>query len=126
MRKWIAILVTLLTSISITGISFIDDLMITRVVAGLVSAAFLIVGVLYKIGVIDGKRKGQDAFKGVFIILLIFAFVIYLEIRKFQEWAFSWPLAVKIIVPSALGFLLTVMIALMIYDRIKNSDKYEE
>lgn len=125
MKKWIAILLTLFTSISITGLSFIDNLILNKIIAALVAAAFSIVGLLYKLGVIDGKDEGSEAFKGVFIILLIGALVIYLGIRKFQEWVLSWPLAVKIIVPSVLGILFIGAIVWAIYDYVNNSDQYD-
>ena len=67
MKKWIAILITLFTSISITVLSFIDNLILNRIIAITVAVSFSIVGVLYKLGVIDGKDEGQDAFKGVFL-----------------------------------------------------------
>lgn len=126
MRKWIAILLTLLTSLSVTGLSFIDNLILDRIIAGLVAISFSLVGLLFKFGVIDGKREGQDAFRGVFVILLIGTLIIYLGIRKFQEWVMSWSLAVKIIVPSALGLLFIGAIVWAIHDYANNSDQYND
>ncbi len=126
MRKWIAILLTLLTSLSVTGLSFIDNLILDRIIAGLVAISFSLVGLLFKFGVIDGKREGQDAFRGVFVILLIGTLIIYLGIRKFQEWVMSWSLAVKIIVPSALGLLFIGAIVWAIHDYANNSDQYDD
>lgn len=126
MRKWIAILLTLLTSLSVTGLSFIDNLILDRIIAGLVAISFSLVGLLFKFGVIDGKREGQDAFRGVFVILLIGTLIIYLGIRKFQEWVMSWSLAIKIIVPSALGLLFIGAIVWAIHDYANNSDQYND
>ncbi len=126
MKKWIAILITLFTSISITGLSFIDNLILNRIIAIIVAVSFSIVGVLYKLGAIDGKDEGQDAFKGVFVVLLICALVIYLEIRKFQEWVISWPLATKIIVPSVLGVMFIGFLVWSILDYVNNSDQYDD
>lgn len=125
MKKWIVILLTLFTSISITGLSFIDNLILNRIIAILVAFAFFFVGILYKFGFIIGKEEGQEAFKGVLIVLLIFAFVIYLGIRKFQNWVLLWPLALKIIVPSVLGLVFICVIIGAIYDYINNSDQYD-
>lgn len=126
MRKWIAILLTLLTSLSVTGLLFIDNLILDRIIAGLVAISFSLVGLLFKFGVIDGKREGQDAFRGVFVILLIGTLIIYLGIRKFQEWVMSWSLAVKIIVPFALGLLFIGAIVWAIHDYANNSEQYND
>ena len=125
MKKWIAILLILFTSISITELSFFDNIILNRIIAILVAVAFSLVSLLYKLGVIDGKDEGSEAFKGVFIILLIGALVIYLGIRKFQEWVLSWLLAVKIIVPSVLSILFIGTIVWAIYDYVNNGDKYD-
>lgn len=126
MKKWIAILITLFTSISITGLSFIDNLILNKIIAIIVAVSFSIVGILYKSGVIDGKDEGQDAFKGVFFVLLICALVIYLGIRKFQEWVISWPFAAKIIVPSVLGAMFIGFLVWSIFDYVNNSEQYDE
>ena len=126
MKKWIVLLIFLLTSISITGFSYIDNLILDRVIAGLVALSTFIVGLLYKLGIIDTKREGSDAFKGVFVVLIIVALVTYLGIRKFQEWVLSWPLFVKILVPSVMGLMIIGIIAIAIYDYLKNSDNYDD
>lgn len=122
MKKWIALLVFLLTSISITGLSLIDNLILARIVASLVSIAFFIVSLMYKIGVIDSKSEGSKAFKGVFVILLILALTIYLGIRRFQEWFLTSPMYVKIIIPSVLGLLIIGVIILIIHDHFINEE----
>ena len=126
MKKWIVLLMFLLTSISITGISYIDNLILDRVIAGLVALSTFIVGLLYKLGIIDTKRDGSDSFKGVFVVLLIVALVTYLGIRKFQEWVLVWPLFVKIIVPSVMGLMIIGIIVIVIYDYLRNCDNYDD
>ena len=101
MKRWIAILLTLFTCIRITGLSFVDNLILNRIITIIVVVSFSIVDALYKLGVIDGK----DAFKGVFVVFLICALFLYLGIRKFQEWVISKSLQAKIIV----SFILDVM-----------------
>ena len=124
MKKWMALLLFLVTSISITGFSFIDNLILDRVIAGLATASFILVGLLYEFGVIDSKSEGSEAFKGVFVILLILALIIYLGIRKFQEWVLLWPLYVKILVMGGLGLLVVGVIVWAIYDYFVNEDRY--
>lgn len=122
MKKWIVLLIFLLTSISITGFSYIDNLILDRVIAGLVALSTFIVGLLYKLGIIDTKREGSDAFKGVFVVLLIVALVTYLGIRKFQEWVLLWPLFVKILVPSVMGLVIVCVIVLVIHDYLNDNN----
>ena len=122
MKKWIVLLIFLLTSISITGFSYIDNLILDRVIAGLVALSTFIVGLLYKLGIIDTKREGSDAFKGVFVVLLIVALVTYLGIRKFQEWVLSWPLFAKILVPSVMGLMIVGVFALVVHDCLNDNN----
>lgn len=100
------LLVTLITSLSITGISFLDDKIwnIVMVIVGVV--AYAIVGGLYSIHAISGKQAGKGAYAAVFIILLLLGYCVYQGIIKLQLWILSWPLAVKIIVPSIMALLI--------------------
>jgi len=125
MKKWIAVLIILLTSVSITGFSYIDNLILDRVIAGLVAVSTFIVGLLYKFGILYTRRDGSDTFKGVFIMLLIISLVMYLGIRKFQEWVLAWPQFVKIIVPLVMGLMIISIILLAIYDHSKKCDNYD-
>ena len=126
MKKWIAVLIFLLTSVSITGVSYIDSLILDRVIAGLVAVSTFIVGLLYKFGILNTKREGSDAFKGVFIMLLIVSLVMYLGIRKFQELVLVWPQFVKIIVPLVIGLMIIGIIVIAICDHFKKSDNYDD
>ena len=122
MKKWIAVLMFLVTGITITGVSFIDNIIISRIIACIVAIAFFIVGIFFKIGIIDSKSDGSNAFKGVFVILLILALIIYLGIRRFQDWFLTSPMYVKIIIPSVLGLLIIGVIGLIIYDHFINDE----
>ena len=110
MKRWIAMLLTLFTCISITGLSFVDNLILNRIITIIVAASFSIVDALYKLGVIGGK----DTFKGVFVIFLICALFLYLGIRKFQEWVISRFLQAKIIV----SFVLDVCLFELLFGKI--------
>lgn len=122
MRRLGILLGFLLTSITITGVSFIDNLILSRIVASLATISVLIVGIFYKIGIIDSKSEGSKAFDGVFVILLFLALIIYLGIRKFQEWFLTSPMYVKIIIPSVLGLLIIGIIILIIYNHFTNDE----
>lgn len=94
------LLITLITSLSITGISFLDDKIWNLVMAIVGVVAYAIVGGLYSIHAISGRQAGKEAYAAVFIILLLLGYCVYQGIIKLQQWIFSWPLALKIIVPS--------------------------
>lgn len=119
------LLVLLITSFSITGISFLDDKIWNLVMAIVGVVAYAIVGGLYSIHAISGKHAGKEAYAAVFIILLIVGYCVYQEIIKFQQWILSWPLAVKIIVPSIMALLIAGTIALLIVKLKKASLKEE-
>lgn len=76
--------------------------------------AYSIVGILYSLKFISGSSNGSKAYLVVFIILFLIGVIIYREILSFQSWILSWPLAVKIIVPTVLGILTIGTIILMI------------
>ena len=123
MKKWIGVLLFLFTSISITGLSFLDNLVLNKIIAILATIAFGIVGCLYRGGFIDGRSEGSKAFKVVFVILLLFALIVYLGVRRFQEWSLTWPLYVKIIVPSALALLFAGILIMAVLDYLNNEDQ---
>jgi len=114
------LIVTLVTSLTITGISFLDDQIwnIVMVIVGLV--AYGIVGLLFSIGLISGKKAGKEAYAAVFIILLILGYCVYEGIISFQQWIVSWPLMVKILIPSIIGFLLIGTIAIFVINKRKS------
>lgn len=115
----IGFLVFLVSCITITGLSFVDNLIIDRIIAGLGAAAFGIVHLLYQMGLIRGKQQGSDAFKFIFGSLLILVLLIYLGIRKLQEWISMWPLFVKILVPSVFGFLVILIVLSIVFSKKK-------
>ena len=100
MKKLNALLVFLISSIAITGISFIDGKIwdIVFIVVGLI--AYSIVGFLFSIGVLSTRQNGKDAYMLVFFLLILGGFGVYKLLEMARNWILSWPLFVKIMVPS--------------------------
>ena len=100
MKKLNALLVFLISSIAITGISFIDGKIwdIVFIVLGLI--AYSIVGFLFSIGVLSTRQNGKDAYMLVFFLLILGGFGVYKLLEMARNWILSWPLFVKIMVPS--------------------------
>lgn len=118
-----ALLIVLVTSVTITGISFLDDKIWNIIVAVIGVIAYGIVGLLYSIHLIDGKQEGKTAYVAVFIILIIIGFLIYQGILKVEQWILSWPIAVKIIVPTVMGLLIVGTITLLVIGNKKKHIK---
>ena len=66
MRKLNALLVFLISSLAITGISFVDGKVwdVIFLVVGMI--AYAIVGIIFSIGILHGKQAGKDAYALVF------------------------------------------------------------
>lgn len=123
-----SILIVLITSISITGISFLDDKIWNIIIAVIGVIAYGIVGLLYSIHLIDGKQEGKTAYAAVVIILITIGFLIYQGIIMVEQWILSWPVAVKIIVPTIMGLLIVGTIILLVIEKKKKTNirKQEE
>lgn len=114
------LIVFLVASLAITGISYLDDSLWNLIMLIVGMTAYAIVGVLYSIRAISGSRTGKEAYAVVFILLLFLGYCIYQGIIKLQVWIVSWPLAVKIIVPSLLLlFLIILLISIKRESRIE-------
>ena len=126
MKKINALLVFLISSLTITGISFIDGKVwdIIFLVVGLV--AYAIVGILFSIGILSTKKQGSDAYALVFFLLLLGGYGVYKALEALRNWILSWPLAAKIAVPSAIGATIMVGIVLTIRYAIKNKEKLKK
>ncbi len=103
MKKYIALLTFLISSLTVTGISFVDGKIwdIVFLVIGMI--AYAIVGVLFSIGVLHGKQAGKDAYVFVFLLLLLGGYGFYKLLELIRNWILSWPLFVKIMVPSLIA-----------------------
>ena len=126
MKKINALLVFLISSLIITGLSFIDGKIwdVIFLVIGLV--AYAIVGILFSIGILSTRKQGSDAYALVFFLLLLGGYGVYKALEALRKWILSWSLAAKIAVPSALGTAIIVGIILTIRYSIKNKDKLKK
>lgn len=115
------LLIVLITSTAITGISFLDDKIWNVLIAVIGVIAYGIVGLLYSVHLIDGKQNGKTVYVAVFIILIIIGFLIYQGIIKVEQWIFSWPLAVKIIVLTIMVLFIVGTVVLLIIGKKKKS-----
>ncbi len=116
-----SLLVFLITSLTITGISFFDDKIWNIIIAAIGVAAYGIVGLLYSLHLISKSSEGKTAYLFVFIALLIIGYLVYNGILKFEEWVFSWPLYVKIIVPTI--FVIGIISIVIFIIKFSKKDK---
>ena len=120
------ILTTLITSLAITGISCLDDKIWNIIMLILGMLAYSVVGVLFSFGLIHGKNAGKEAYAFVFIILLLLGYCVYIGIVAVQNWIISWPLYVKIIVPSLLFAATIIIIVQLLKKHKENNREYEK
>lgn len=118
------LLVTLITSLSITGISFLDDKVWNIVIAIVGVVTYAIVGGIYAIHEISGKQDAKEAYAAVFIILLLLGYCVYQGIIKLQLSILSLPVAVKIVVPVIIAIAIFGLVVLLVIKerRIKHAD----
>lgn len=116
-----SLLVFLITSLTITGISFFDDKIWNIIIAAIGVAAYGIVGLLYSLHLISKSSEGKTVYLFVFIALLIIGYFVYKGILKFEEWVFSWPLYVKIIVPTI--FVICIISIVIFIIKFSKKDK---
>ena len=121
MKKLNALLVFLISSLAITGVSFIDGKIwnVIFLVVGMI--AYAIVGILFSIGVLHGKEAGKDAYAFVFFLLILAGYGVYKGLEKLRLWILAWPLVVRIIVPIMIALLIGALITLIIIKRKRNN-----
>lgn len=114
MRKLNALLVFLISSLAIIGISFIDDQIwnVIFLIVGMVTYA--IVGFMFSIGFLHGKQAGKEAYAFVFFLLLLGGYAVYKGLEQLKLWVLTWPLFVKILVPSIIGLGVIAVVILII------------
>ena len=120
MKKITALLMFLVSSLAITGVSFIDGKIWDTVFVLIGMIAYTLVGVLFSIGILSTKQQGRDAYVLVFFLLIVGGFGIFKLLTIIRSWIISWPLVVKIVVPSAVGAMIIVSILFAIRYVIKN------
>lgn len=108
------LLVTLITSLSITGISYLDDKIWNIVLLVIGMTTYSIVGILFSIGLLHGKKAGKEAYGAIFIILLLLGYGVYCGIVNLQKWILSWALWIKITVPAILIAIIVIAIVLIV------------
>ena len=114
MRKLNALLVFLISSLAIIGISFIDDQIwnVIFLIVGMVTYA--IVGFMFSIGFLHGKQAGKEAYAFVFFLLLLGGYAVYKGLEQLKLCVLTWPLFVKILVPSIIGLGVIAVVVLII------------
>lgn len=126
LAPYVSSIIVLVSSISVTGISFIDSA-IWKMVIGIIGAvAYGFVGILFEFGVIKTKQEGREARLGTILFFLITGFFVYEGMLKVQEWFLSWALGWKITFFSVLGLLLAVVIVCLILSKISAKNKNGE
>ena len=123
MKKINALLVLLISSLAITGMSFIDGKIwdIIFIVTGMI--AYALVGGLFSLGIIFTKQQGKDAYAFVFFLLILGEYAVYKILEALRNWILSWPLVVRIAVPVVIGSGIIVGIVFVIRYAIKNKEK---
>ena len=108
------LLVTLITSLSITGVSYLDDKIWNIILLVIGMSTYSIVGVLFSFGLLHGKNAGKDAYVAIFVLLLLLGYGVYCGIVNLQKWILGWALWVKILIPSLLVAAIIATIVLMV------------
>lgn len=114
MKKLNALLVFLISSLTITGLSFIDDKIWNAIFLVVGMIAYVIVGIMFSFGILHGKQAGKDAYALVFFLLLLGGYAVYKGLELLKLWALSWPPFVKILVPSTIGLCIVGVVILII------------
>lgn len=115
MKKWVLIISSIITSLSITGIGFIDNLIWDKIMAITITVASGIVGILYSFGFLSKRGSGAKAYAAILLILLCAEFYIYKKIIDLQNWIISWDLWIKILVPAVIGLCFVGIIIWISY-----------
>ena len=113
------LLITLITSLSITGISYLDNKIWNIIMLIIGMLAYSAVGVLFLFGLIHGKNAGKEEYAFVLIILLILGYCVYCGIVAIQNWIITWHLSVKIIVPSLISVAIIIISIFYLLKNIK-------
>ncbi len=123
MKRLNALLVFLISSLAITGVSFIDGKIwdVIFLIVGMI--AYAIVGILFSIGALHGKEAGKEAYAFVFFLLLLAGYGVYKCLEHLRLWILAWPLIVKIIVPAVVALCIVGVIILIVFKRRKSKNE---
>ena len=122
-KGFVSLIVALVGTISITGISLLDSSFWNLLFRVLGMIAYGIVGILYAIGAISTKKEGSEAFWKTLAILIILGFFVYEGIERVQNWFLSWTLGWKIAFFSVLGAILLFIVFLLIKSKVSLQDE---
>lgn len=125
MKKYLTLLILLFSSITITGLSFIDGKLWNIIFAGIGFLSYEIVGIMFSFGLIKSKRAGGKAYVFIMIILLLTGFAFYQQLIKFQTCILFLPLFWKILVPTTLWILTLGALILVIIHWNKEKNYYD-
>ena len=117
MKNFKSLLFFLISNISITGISFVDGRIwdVIFVIVGMV--AYSIVGWMFSINLIVGKKAGKDAFTFVSIGLVLIGYEFYKFLVKVRVWILDLPFYFKITVLALLLIALILVVLRKILSR---------
>lgn len=124
-KGFVRLIVALVGTISITGISLIDSNFWNLVFRILGMIAYGIVGLFYSLGLISTKKEGREAFWKTLLVLIILGFFVYEGIVRVQNWFLSWALGWKIAFFSVLGAMLLFVIFLFVKSKISPKGENE-
>ena len=122
-KGFVTLIVALVGTISITGISLLDSSFWNFLFRILGMIAYGIVGILYAIGAISTKKEGSEAFWKTLAILILLGFFVYEGIVRVQNWFLSWALGWKIAFFSVLGAILLFIVFLLIKSKVSLQDE---
>jgi hypothetical protein len=116
-----AFLIFLLSTASMTGISFIDDQIVGKILQGFGTVAYVFVGFLFSHGIIKSKQEGLDSYAAVFVVLILATFALYQGVTFVINWISNWPLWIKIALLSVgiLSALLVLIYLIVSYRKSK-------
>ena len=123
MKKINTLLVFLISGLAITGVFFIDGKIwdVIFLVVGMI--AYAIVGIMFSIGVLHGRKAGKEAYAFVFFLLLLAGYGVYKGLEHLRLWILAWPLVVKIIVFAILALCIVSVITLIVFKRRKSKNE---
>ena len=119
MRKINNILVFLISNIAITGISFIDGKIWDKIFLVVGMIAYSMVGTLFSIGLLHGRKAGKKAYALVFFLLILGGIEVHKTLTQLRLWIIDLQLSVKILIPLIIGVITISSIILIVIHKNK-------
>ncbi len=113
---------TALAASAITGISLIDDQIWKALFIVIAMASYTIVGGLFSLGLIMGRREGSNAYAWVFLLFVAGAYKVYELFSKLQSWIVGISPTIKI-VAFVIAMLVTALCLLVLIRNACMRDK---